>query len=123
VLSSHLAASTPPGTIGPFVSLLEASLHARDEFSDVLVLLPEALKSAEESPYRYPDRAFEALQALAAAGRAWRDGELPRGGFGAFFSARAQVYASGNSQRPACESTGTSTRSSIASWWVILVDT
>jgi hypothetical protein len=98
VLSSHLAAPTNAATVGPFLSLLEASLRGRDDCSDILVFLPEALKSAEESPYRHPDRAFEALQAIAAAGRAWRDGELPRGGFGAFFTARAQDYASGSSQ-------------------------
>jgi hypothetical protein len=50
----------------------EAVDLAADEFGDTLRFLPSALKSAEDSPYQHPERAYKLFRALDEIGRTIR---------------------------------------------------
>ncbi len=58
----------PPGSVG------EALQRAKEDFHDVLIVHPSADRSAEDSDYRDPERAYETLKSIALVYRKKFDG-------------------------------------------------
>lgn len=57
--------------IPEFKSVHEAVLYARETMSDTLVFLDSAIKSAEKSPYREPNKVYKALKAIHEVSDEW----------------------------------------------------
>lgn len=67
-------ASLPP--LFTPVDVADAVEQAQNLFPDELLILPSALKSAEESPYRSPEEVADALAAIAEVARRLKGGQL-----------------------------------------------
>lgn len=73
-------------TARPFepTSVSAAVDRAREEFGQELLFLKSADESAADSPYRYPERAYELLHALGEITRLWRTDALGKDWHDAF---------------------------------------
>jgi len=89
---------TPPPRERSFTSVVEALQAAAADFADVLVVWEDAVRSAEQSPFRTPSKVYRALEAIAEVGRSYfqaRDGGPPLGPVERAFACRVPFKYSG----------------------------
>ncbi len=63
----------PPPPRGPIASVLDAIERARTDFPHTLLVLPDAIESARQSPYRSPERIYSLFQVLDELTHKWRE--------------------------------------------------
>lgn len=76
-------------------SVEEAVSTARDEFGATLIFLDSALESATSSPFKQPNKVYQALLAMHEVCLSWRDSlrkKLPMGTFESAFEKRGLEY-------------------------------
>ncbi|MBI2806883.1 MAG: hypothetical protein HYX68_18035 [Planctomycetes bacterium] len=78
-----------PAPRGPIKTVAEAVERAAADFPDTLTFLPDAIESARQSPYRWPEKVYALFEALAelthlwqqkgSLGTGWHDALKPKG--------------------------------------------
>ena len=64
--------STPPASRSPLTTVSEAAHRAAADFCATLIFLPSGFESAEQSPYRWPDRVYGLFRSLDELVRRWQ---------------------------------------------------